>query len=234
MKRLNWLLTLSTVTILLVIIERLSFTTKIILQPYYFLRLHEAVQMVFIILATVIIPFFILKEVTNNFEKLKTTKGLIFAVTFITGIYFYSTGNGLHEVASYLFNTFCDTDHFTSRACGSMFFNDYYFGNILYFIGAYLMNIPLILYELSKPFVEFDRKNLIILTINAVLYSVAIIAYAALDRVIVGLVFSVIFMLSVIFLMLTAKQPFRQIPFTLYCVISYTLGTIISFVIRFH
>lgn len=233
MKRLHLLLTLTSVSVLLVTIERFSFTTQIILQPYSYLRLHEVVQMAFIILITVLIPFFILKEVSHNFELLKSRWGTLLGAIFITGVYFYATGNGAHEIASYAFNTFCDTKNFTSTLCGSLFFNDYYFGNIVYFIGAALMVIPLILFEREKPRNKVENRDAVLLVINALVYAFAIIAYAAFDRVLVGLVYSVAMMVIIDVLLLTAKKPWRQLPFTTYSAIIYTLGTLVSLMIRF-
>lgn len=95
MKKVNILLSLFSLNAVLVIIERLSPTTKIVLEPYSFLRVHEVFQMSVIILISVILPFLLLKVITNNFETLKDRTSSIIAVIFITGLYFYATGNGL-------------------------------------------------------------------------------------------------------------------------------------------
>src|SRR3989344_4845958 len=121
MNRLNVLFTATSISVLLVTIERFSFTTKILLQPYGYLRLHEMVQMLVLILMTVIIPFLILKEVTRNFESFKSKHGLVLATLFIAGVYFYATGNGLHEVSSFNFNQFCDTKNTVGNICQTMF-----------------------------------------------------------------------------------------------------------------
>jgi len=234
MKRINWLFTFTSLSVLLVTIERFSFTTSIILQPYSYLRLHEVVQMTLIILLTIIIPAFFLKEVSHNFEALKTKKGQIISLLFLIGVYFYATGNGVHEVASYLFNTFCPVNSFKSTLCGSMFFNDYYFGNILYFIGAFLMTVPLILLERMYPNKTFTRKDLPVLVINGIIYAFAIFAYAAFDRVLVGLFYSLITMIVVDILFLSIKGKKLHHPYTLFGVITYTLGTLASLIIRFH
>jgi len=233
MRRLHLLFTLMSLSVLLVTLERFSFTTKIVLQPYSFLRLHEVIQMAVIILITVLIPFFILKEVTHNFELMKSRKGTLLATIFLAGVYFYATGNGVHEIASYLFNSFCDVERFVSTMCGSMFFNDYYFGNIVYFVGAALMTIPLILFERSKPKNKTENRDLGLIAVNAVVYAVAITAYAAFDRVLVGIVYSVAMTVLIDCLLITAKKPWRQLPFALYSAICYTLGTIAALFIRF-
>src|SRR5258706_7000090 len=234
MKRLNLILTLTSLTVILVTVERFSFTGKIILQPYNFLRLHEVIQMSLIILITAILPFFLLKEVTNNFELLKSKKGTLFAAIFIIGIYFYATGNGAHEIASYIFNTFCNTKKITGAICGSMFFNDYYFGNIVYFLGAYLFTIPLILFERMNPDKTFKRNDFIILGINGFIYSLTIFAYSGFDRVFVGLIYSLIMTATVITILFTAKIKKLYLPYTLYTAGAYLFGTIASLIIRLH
>ncbi len=233
MKRLNLWLTLSSLSVILVTAERFSPTTKIILQPYSFLRLHEVVQMVFIILATVLIPFMVFRELTQNFSLLKSKLNLFLALLFIIGIYFYATGNGVHEIASYIFNTFCDIKNVRPGFCGSAFFNDYYFGNILYFIGAYLLVVPLILLERQNPDPKFKKKDWLVLIINALVFAFAIFAYAAFDRVLVGLTYSITTTITILFLLFTAKKKYRELPYTTYAAVTYTVGTFASIFVRF-
>jgi len=57
---------------------------------------------------------------------------------------------------------------------------------------------------------------MIITTANAQLYALAIIAYAAFDLVVVGLVFTVVSMLTIDLLLWGAKQPLVTRPFTYY------------------
>jgi hypothetical protein len=111
MRRFHILFSLNSLVVVLVSIERFSFTTHILLSPYQFLRLHEAVQMTVLILATAILPFFLLKEVTGNFSLLtKGKKSMLFlGVLFIAGIYFYASGNAFHELASFMLNQYSDT-----------------------------------------------------------------------------------------------------------------------------
>lgn len=234
MNRLNLLFSLSSLSVILVTIERFSFTTKVLLQPYSFLRLHELVQMSFLILFTVIVPTLILKEVTHNFETLKIKPGFILFLLFIVGIYFYATGNGVHEVSSFNFNNFCDTKNFSGDLCGGFFFNDYYTGNIFYFLGAALMVGILMVFELIRPNKTYKRKDLILTIINSLIYAFAIFAYAAFDRVLVGLIYSAIVMIFALILILKVRKNYLEHPVTLYTALTYTLGTVAALIIRFH
>lgn len=231
MNHINLLLTFSSLTVILVSIERFSFTTKILLPPFDFLRLHELVQMLFLIPFTVIIPFLLLRLVSREFEALKGKRGLLRAVLFILGVYLYATGNGVHELGSFVFNTYCDTKTIVGSLCGGLFFNDYYFGNILYFSGAFLMNGVIVWCEMLTPNKSFGRKNLPLLLLNSIIYSLAIFAYAGFDRVLVGLVYSLISTL-VIDGVLFSKKNLLSYPVTLSLAISYTLGTVLAILIR--
>lgn len=234
MNRINKILTLSSFSVLLVTAERFSFTEKIVLQPYSFFRLHEVIQMLAIILLTVLIPFFLLKELTGNFKLLRTDKGFWLTLLFIIGLYFYATGNGVHETAGYIFNNFCNTKHITGLLCGGTFFNDFYFGNILYFAGGLLMNLVLLVFEQLDPESEFNRKEYAILGINAVIYSLAIFAYAAFDRVLVGLGYSLVMTAVIYGMVLIRRTKMSNLPVTVYFAVTYTLGTLASLIVRFH
>jgi len=233
MHRLNVLLTLASLNVLLVTIERFSFTTQVLLQPYSFLRLHEVLQIATLILFTVIIPVFVLREVTHGFDTLKTRAGMALLVCLVIGIYFYATGNGIHELASFQLNTFCPETAAPSVICQGMYFNDYYFGNGLYFIGAFLMNTALIVLEGIQPLATASRRDMIITTVNALVYSLAIIAYAAFDVVVVGLVFTVISMLTIDLLLWRSRQPVATRPFTYYAAVAYTIGGVLGIALRF-
>lgn len=232
MNKLNLLFILSSISVLLVTIERFSFTTHILLQPYSFLRLHELVQMVFIILLTVLIPFFLLREVSGNFESFKVKKGLLLGILFIIGIYFYATGNGVHEVSSFTFNNYCDTKNVSGNLCGGLFFNDYYTGNIIYFFGAGFMVISLLLLEKSRPNKMYKKKDLVLTLINAGIYAFAIFAYAAFDRVLVGLIYSVIMMVIADVLFLQIRKKYLEYPVITYTAVTYTIGTLAAILIK--
>ena len=234
MKKVNWILTLLSLNGLLVTVERFSFTTKVFLQPYNFLRLHELFQMTVIILISVILPFYLLRELTHNFSDLKTKPGFWLGLLFIVGVYFYATGNGLHEVSSHLFNTYCPHTNFSGNLCGSMFFNDYYVGNGFYFIGLFMVMVALILFERQSPNTAFSPADLRITVINSVVYAFLMFAYAAFDVVNVGLIFSVISAAVAGYLLFSAKTKYRFLPFTTYNFIAYTLASIGAFLVRFH
>lgn len=236
MRRFHILFSLNSLVVVLVSIERFSFTTHILLSPYQFLRLHEAVQMTVLILATSILPFFLLKEVTGNFSLLtKGKKSMLFlGVLFIAGIYFYASGNAFHELASFMLNQYCNSNVPSGPLCQGLFFNDYYTGNVLYFVGAFLFTIALILLEVSQPRLEMTGRDLWLLLPNCLIYALAIVAYAGFDRVLVGLVYSLFTTVVVAAILLINRKEVRHLPFTDYTVLTYLLGTLAACLVRFH
>jgi hypothetical protein len=230
--RLNVLFSLASLNVALVTVERYSFTTRILLQPHSFLRLHELVQMSTLILFTVVLPFFLLREVSGNFEGLKTRGGFLLALGFLVGVYFYATGNGLHEVSSFNLNQFCDVRNVSGELCNSFFFNDYYSGNILYFVGGALIVLSLVVFERQHPQSVFTKRDMAVSLANAVVYALAIFAYAAFDRVLVGLVYAIAVTLMADALYLSVRRNSLRYPVTTYTAATYTLGTVLALAVR--
>lgn len=241
MRKVPLLLTLLSLCSVLIIIERLSPTTQIILQPYNFLRVHEVFQMTIVITLSFVVSFYLLKTLSNNFELLKSFYGTMAGLLFVLGVYFNATGNGVHEMASFIFNTFCDTKSLRNgiffsldKTCGSAFFNDYYFGNVVYFVGLLMGNVALIMLERRNPQKHIRGNNLWIVIINGFLLAFTFIAYAAFDPVLIGMFYNIIAAITVCALLFTSKRKFTTQPFTLYCVIGYVVSAVVTVVLKLH
>ncbi|MGW2255852.1 hypothetical protein ACWCXH_37775 [Kitasatospora sp. NPDC001660] len=232
MSRINLLFTLTSLSVVLVAVERFSFTTEVLLQPYGFLRLHELLQMTVLILVTVIIPALIFREVSRDFGALRSGKGTWLFLLFVIGVYFYATGNGLHEVASATFNEYCDPDTFSGDLCGGLFVNDFYTGNTMFFVGALLMNTSLLITERGNPDETSAGRSQAALMVNAAVYAVTVLAYAGFDRAPVGLVYSVAMLLIAGGFFLNVRRQHRKFPFITYSALAYALGGFASLVVR--
>lgn len=232
MNRLNWIFTLSSINVLVITIERFSPTTQVLLQPYSFIRLHELLQGPVFLTISVILSVLILKELTNNFSLLKTKLGLYLGILFISGAYLYGFGEGWHEVASFTFNHYCDVKNFTDNLCGGLFINDYYTGNIFFFIGGIAMNAALIIYQLQSRLKTFDNKNLVILLLNSLVYAFTFFAYAGFDRVLVGLYSTIILLIISGIAFIKVRKNFREYPYITYSAFAYTLAAVASIIVR--
>jgi hypothetical protein len=228
-RRLNLLFTATSLSVLLVTVERFSFTTQVLLPPWNFLRLHEVVQMTVIILATVVIQALLLREVSDRFTALSIGPFLLFVV----GTYYYATGNGVHELGSFTFHAHCEVETPTGDLCGGLFFNDFYTGNTLFFAGALLATVALLVLARRNPVsADYGTGALVALVANAVVYALAIVAYAGFDRVLVGLVFTVVMAVVAAGFLVSVRRRWREFPFVVYTAIVYLLGAVVGLAVR--
>jgi hypothetical protein len=232
MSPVNRLLTLLSLTTVVITVERASPTTRVLLQPYNFLRLHELVQMGIISAFSVIISFLLLRELTDRFRGLQDVRGTVLGAMFVVGTYFYATGNGAHEVSSFLYNQFCDTKHPGSGVCGSAYFDDYYFGNIVYFLGLGLSNLALVLLELRRGAENGPDRMTTATVVNGLVLALTFVAYDAFDRVAVGLIATLIYAVVFGTLLLRRRDAYRLLPFTVYSVIGFLPAAIVALPIR--
>lgn len=234
MKQINTLVSLYSLIALVVVFERLSKITEILLDPYHFIRLHELNQTVLFLGATIVISVLILKLTTNNFQTLKEKGNTFLLILFILGAYLYGAGEGWHEVASFTLHTYCNMHQIIGNLCGGLYINDYYAGNIIFFIGAVMMNYALLAFSVQQPVKNFTRKDMSILLINSIIYAFTWIKYAAYDEVLVGLFFSTLLMFLSFWFVFKIKNKFAQYPYVTYSLLAYVIATIATILIKFH
>jgi hypothetical protein len=228
MNRLNGAFTVTSVLVLLVTIERFSFTTTILLQPYSFIRLHELIQGPVLLTLFLIVSTFVLKEISRGFNTLRYP----LLALFVVGAYLYGLGEGWHEVTSFTLNQHCDVQNISGDLCGGLFVNDYYTGNILFFIGGIGMATALMLMERGSPSRPWDNRNVVIGVVNSIIYSFTFFAYAAFDLVLVGLYATALLMLIALVLLAAVVRQWRQYPYLSYSALAYTLATVGSVIVR--
>ena len=228
MTRLNGAFTVTSALVLLVTIERFSFTTTILLQPYSFVRLHELIQGPILLTLFLVVSTFVLKEISDEF---KTLRFPILAL-FVVGAYLYGLGEGWHEVTSFTLNQYCDVRDVSGDLCGGLFVNDYYTGNVLFFIGGIGMATALMILERLNPSSAWDNRNVIVGGVNSFIYSFTFFAYAAFDPVLVGLYSTAALMLIALVLLAGVARQWRQHPYISYSVFAYTLATGASLIVR--
>jgi hypothetical protein len=232
MKRVNTIVTLYSLTALVIIIERLLPITQVLLQPYDFIRLHEINQTVIFLPITVILSFFVLQSVTDNFRTLNRKLNTVLAAVFLCGVYLYGAGEGWHEVASFTLNTYCDTDNLTGNLCLGLFINDYYAGNLIFFVGGVMMNTVLLVLATQQKMERFNNTDLAILLFNSLVYAFTWFAYAAFDVVLLGLYFAALLAIISIVAWIKVRRNMREYPYITYSVVAYTLATIATIIYR--
>lgn len=233
MQRINLIFTLYSLNALIVIIERLSPTTQVLLQPFNYIRLHELIQTNVLLLISVILSIMVLKFVTNNFQLLKEKSNFFWTLLFISGVYLYGVGEAWHEVASFTLNQYCNLNNIQGNLCGGLFVNDYFTGNIIFFIGGVIMNISLLALSIKTPIDKFDNKNLVILFLNSLVFGFTWFAYAAFDRVLIGFYFLILLTIISLFFFIKTKSRLREYPYVLYSLTAYIFATLATIVVRF-
>lgn len=228
MNRLNRAFTCTSGLVLLVTIERFSFTTAILLSPYNFIRLHELIQGPILLTLFLVVSTFVLRELSDNFTRLRYS----LLALFVAGAYLYGLGEGWHEVTSFTLNQYCDVQNISGDLCLGLFINDYYTGNILFFVGGIGMAVALMILERLNPGTGWDNRNVVIGAVNSVIYSFTFFAYAAFDRVLVGLYSTVVLMLISLVLLAGVIKYWRQHPYISYSAFAYTLATAASVIVR--
>lgn len=232
MKRINLIVTLYTLTAFVIIVERLLPATQVLLQPYDFIRLHEINQTVIFLPITVILSFFVLQSVTDNFQTLQRRFNTALGAIFVCGAYLYGAGEGWHEVASFTLNTYCDVENLSGNLCQGLFINDYYAGNLIFFIGGVMMNTVLLVFATQQKTDRFTTTDLAILLVNSLVYAFSWFAYAAFDIVLLGLFFVTLLAGISLVACVKVRWNMREHPYIAYSAVAYTLATIATAIYR--
>jgi len=230
MKRIHFILTGLTLTIILLSLNRLTTVTQGFLQPFEFLRWLDFNAMLPIPLASIILYWLLKIEITRNDPTnpfLKSTFYVILTIILISGIYFFGAGSGDHEVTNYLNFRFCDAGEIKNTLCDIITYNDDKFSHIVYYIGFILMNVALMLIEYKLPRkVKIVSKDLILITVNSLFIALGIFANLAFEDAKLDLIFFGSVMLLSLFLLFNKKGGAKTLPVTYYFASSYTIGVV--------
>ncbi len=96
------------------------------------------------------------------------------------------------------------------------------------------MVLVLLFTEKIYPNKTYAKKDVAVTVVNAIVYSLAIFAYAAFDPVLVGLIYSLIIAVIVLVLFFKIRKKYLSYPVIFYNTIAYTVGTIAAVLVRFH
>jgi len=234
MKRLNTIFTINSFIVLIIIIERLSPTGKIFLQPFSFISLHQLNQSVIFLTAFIILSVFLLKELTNNFRSLHEKNNTFLLILFIAGAYLFGTGEGWHEVSNFMLHNDCHANNLVNNLCGGLFINSLFAGNIIFFVGGLLMNISLMAFAAKQPMKNFTNKDLVIVLLNSFVYALTWFAYAAFDKVLIGLFFSTLLAVISLGFLFFVKRAFKKYPYITYSAFAYSLATVATVLVRLN
>jgi len=226
MKKVHFLFTGLSVTILLLSLNRLTSFTLSYLQPYGFLRWLDFNAMIPIPLLSIVLYYLLLREVIYDSSFKKTKLYALLFLLFITGVYLFGVSSGNHEVTNYLNTRFCERGAIDSPLCNIISYNDDEFSHIIYYLGFVFMNIVLLLMEYNMPRKKgMVKRDYIFVSANALFIGLGIFANLAFEEIGIDLyVFG--FLMALSLYLLFAKKTISKLPITYYFALSYTVGVI--------
>lgn len=215
-------LTIQTVIILLLSINRLSTLTLGYVAANQFLRWVDFNNMLILPLVS-LVTFYYLKETLA--DEPTTRAGVAYQVVgliFVLGIYLFGAGYGDHEVTNYLHVRFC-AQNTTSDLCRIVIFNDDEFSHWVWFAGFVLINLVLLLTQAQFPYRGvWQQRDTLLLIGNGLFVALGIFANLAFEEI--GLDLYVVALLAL--LAVGVWWRYGRQPLFLYYAVAYWLGLV--------
>lgn len=214
------LLTIQTVIILLLSVNRLSSLTLGYVATNEFLRWVDFHNMLTLPLIS-LVTFYYLKETLA--DEPTTRNGVAYQVVgllFAIGLYLFGAGYGSHEVTNYLHVRFCDQEA-TSDLCRIVIFNDDEFSHWVWFAGFVLINLVLLLTQALFPYRgRWQQRDTWLLIGNGLFVALGIFANLAFEEI--GLDLYIVALLAL--LAVGAWRRYGRQPLFLYYATAYWIG----------
>jgi hypothetical protein len=222
------LLTVQTVVIILLSINRLSTLTIGYVAANEFLRWVDLNNMLFLPLIS-LIAFYLLKQHLAYASPVREgywhrALGLIFVV----GVYLMGASYGDHEVTNYLHGRFCATDE-SSALCRIVIFNDDEFSHWVFFTAFVVVNVVLMLMQVLFPHRQrLTKRDLLLLVVNGLFIGLGVFANLAFEEI--GLDLYVVAIVALVAVGLLWRQ--RQQPLLIYYSVAYVFGLVATGLVK--
>lgn len=221
-KRIHFLLSVQSLVVVLVSINRLGTLTLGYVAPNQFLRWVDFNNMLPLPLMS-LLAFYLLKnhlEVSSEQSPalINGAPRLALSLAFITGAYLLGAGYGDHEITNYLHTRFCEAGP-ASDLCRIVIFNDDEFSHWVFFIGFILVNASLMLWQALYPGGDSIMfRDTALLLLNAVFIAAGIFANLAFEQIGLDLyIVALLAALSLYLLRLKGAQPLLVYYSAAYC-----------------
>jgi hypothetical protein len=206
--RIHWLLTIQTVVIVLLTVNRLTTLTTGYVAANQFLRwvdLHNMLTLPAISLCA----FYLLKRTLEAARPVAGEPAGL-GLTFLLGAYLYGAGYGAHEVTNYLHLRFCaGAAEPAGDLCRIVVFNDDSFSHWVWFAGFILINVSLLLLQAKSPLAgRLGGRDLALLVVNGLFIGAGIFANLAFEEIGIDLyVVAVVALLAIYLLWRHGRWP---------------------------
>lgn len=220
LRRTHALLSVQSIVVILVSINRLSRLTEGYVLPNQFLRWVDLINMLVLPLISTL-AFYLLK---NHLPYASPARdGLwhrVLGSMFIVGVYLLAASYGDHEVTNYLHVRFCPTDT-TSDLCRIIIYNDDEFSHLIFFTGFVVVNASILLLQMLFPHRgTLGLADLGLLVLNGLFIGLGIFANQAFEQI--GLDLYVVALLALLALALLWRGGRQPLP--IYYAVAYCLG----------
>lgn len=219
--KLHWLLTVQTVVIIALTVNRLSSLTLSFVAANEFLRWVDLLNMLLFPLAS-LAAFQLLKDhLAYPSPARESARHRLLNLLFLLGVYVTGASYGLHEVTNYLNIRFCIPEIVAPDLCQIIAYNDDEFSHYLFFAGFVITNVVVlfinVLFPVRQPLTRFDGA---LLVANGLFIALGIFANLAFEEI--GFDLYVVLVLGVLSLWLFRRYG-RQ-PLIVYYATAYGVG----------
>lgn len=228
LQRIHWLLTIQSVVIILLSLNRLSTWTTGYVAANEFLRWMDFHNMLTLPLIS-LVAFVLLKHHLETTSPLRNGRGQrLLTLLFIVGVYIFGVGYGNHEVTNYLHVRFCLDDP-DSALCRIIIFNDDEFSHWIWFGGFVLINATLMgIQALFPTRTALKGRDSWLIGLNALFIALGIVANLAFEEI--GLDLYIVALLAALAWGLLWRKG-RQ-PLLVYYAVAYTVGLVVTGLIK--
>jgi hypothetical protein len=219
--KLHWLLTVQTVVIIALTVNRLSSLTLSFVAANEFLRWVDLLNMLLFPLAS-LAAFQLLKDhLAYPSPARESARHRLLNLLFLLGVYVTGASYGLHEVTNYLNIRFCIPEIVAPDLCQIIAYNDDEFSHYLFFAGFVITNVVVlfinVLFPVRQALTRFDGA---LLVANGLFIALGIFANLAFEEI--GYDLYVVLVLGVLSLWLFRRYG-RQ-PLIVYYATAYGVG----------
>ncbi|WEP00818.1 hypothetical protein A6P39_042375 (plasmid) [Streptomyces sp. FXJ1.172] len=223
---LHLLLTLNSLLVVLISVNRKADSTLAFVAANGFLRWVEINNML-LGLCTVVLYYLVAARVVND-SRCRRRGGLLpLGVLFAAGAYVYALSLGDHEVTNYLHGRFCAES--LPEICRVVAFNDDVFSDVVFLTGFTLLNTMLMLTQFRFPADRAPRPwDNVLITVNALFIGAGITANLAFEKAVFDpFVVGATAVFALALLRIAPRQPILR-----YYGIAYTVGLLATALIK--
>jgi hypothetical protein len=218
--RTHALLSVQSIAVILVSINRLSSLAEGYVLPNQFLRWVDLNNMLVLPLISLVAFYLLKKHLEYDGPAREGRWHRALGVVFVVGAYLLGAGYGDHEMTNYMHARFCPEGD-TSDLCRIVVFNDDEFSHWVFFSGFVLVNAVLLLLQVVFPHPgRLALRDVALLALNGLFIGLGIFANLAFEDI--GLDLYIVALLAVLAVWVLRRRGAQPLP--IYYSVAYCFG----------